>query len=433
MRRAFALVAGVLGVAGCEDAPTMLTVRLVDARPVGELQRIILRTSATYAVEVARVPAQSADGASFRDWVRGRLGGDRPDTIPAVRVAFRPAVVNDSLVVGLALTAGAGFTAFTYVAATGEVTRSPVPEWFSWEVATDLAMPALSPGGRHIAYVARTRDGAVEAVVRSWPDGRVLARGPRGALPAERFPAPARAAWTDSLSFAVVYDVVLPRDFARVSVRGRVGDPALRVDSRSWFPYLDSVRAAARDSAAAESTAAAEARRIVAARLPRLLDSAVHHVRRLPVAAFPDLPAAFTRELDSLGCAVPQAYYDDAPHNVLRGSFGARGQQDWAALCSRALESVILIHWGGPARCPRELRPGRDVAYLVAFDSVHVGYIRAITTTDHHYEYDYRGDPETALQKVALEHDGILEGISEMGAVVWFCRTGEWVQLGAGH
>ena len=428
MRAVIVLGAGLAAVTACGREPARLNVRLVDPRPHWSYTREV-----PAYVLVVEHGAGSRGGASILRELRRRWGLEHPDTVAGVRVQFRPGVVGDTVLVGVDVL----FRSFTYDLPTKELRRSPAPSWWG-EVALDLAVPAFSPGGRYLAYLGRTPEDSLQAVVRSWPDGRVVARGPRSVRFPERFPAPARAAWADTIAFVVAYDAVLSRDIARVAVRGRVGDPILRVDSVSWFPYLDSVRAAA----AAAARASEEADRAAWASVERLLDSAVHRISRLPAARFPELPRDFARELDSLGCAVPQSYFAGEPHNVIRGSFGAPGQEDWAALCSRAGVSVILVHWGGPVQCPREVgandrsRAAPDRHYLQSIGGDRIGFSRRIVTTDSYHDHgeevdqeDLTGVGEERPHYVKLDHDAIEDAFLEKASTVWYCKEGTWIAL----
>lgn len=409
------LAGAALMAMGCRQGPTEFRAHLADPRPYP----IAGGDRPAQLVIVERLPTARTGWPMFVYGVRRLLGLERPDTLSGVRVIIPPVVRSDSLVAGLDVL----FRPFTYDAAARQLRRSPTPPWVH-EMAMDLMVPVFSPAGRYLAYLARTPEGAIESVVRDWRDGLVLLRGPRGPPPADRLWQPASAVWIDSSQFIAAYNLWIPQDVVRVTVRGRIGDPVMRVDSTS---ILDSVTAVLAEEHRAAEFAAQRAEEEQAAATNALearLDAGVHDVRRLPVAAFPDVPTPFARGLDSLGCGVPQSYFDAKPHNVIHGGLGAAGQQDWAVLCSRGGRSSILVHWGGPRQCPSELMGGRDRDYLIALDSTRVGFASWIVLTDRYHEYDGQGRDGAGVE---LAHQAIEHHTMDKAPNVLFCREGEWV------
>jgi hypothetical protein len=69
---------------------------------------------------------------------------------------------------------------------------------------------------------------------------------------------------------------------------------------------------------------------------------------------FPNVPQLVRRRLASLHCLIPQDVETPAPHNIVKGEFARKGQQDWAAYCSRNAKSKVVIIWGGSATCSGE-------------------------------------------------------------------------------
>src|SRR5438270_11560825 len=67
------------------------------------------------------------------------------------------------------------------------------------------------------------------------------------------------------------------------------------------------------------------------------------------------LPISIRRQLVQAGCLVAQNSDEPQPNNVLKGSFAAPGQTDWAVLCLKPNELSIRIFWGGPASCESKL------------------------------------------------------------------------------
>jgi hypothetical protein len=79
-------------------------------------------------------------------------------------------------------------------------------------------------------------------------------------------------------------------------------------------------------------------------------------------SALEGVPESIRNELESAGCLIPTLQW--GRQNVVRGSFAAPGQEDWAVLCSRDGVSEIRLFWGGEARCPQPVAPSPDRQWL---------------------------------------------------------------------
>src|SRR3954468_3623006 len=75
-------------------------------------------------------------------------------------------------------------------------------------------------------------------------------------------------------------------------------------------------------------------------------------IRRLPVNAFPDLPAAVVGQLDQRQCMIPQSYEAHHPENVVQASMERAGSSDWAVLCSANGKVSLLVFFGSGAGKP---------------------------------------------------------------------------------
>jgi hypothetical protein len=152
--------------------------------------------------------------------------------------------------------------------------------------------------------------------------------------------------------------------------------------------------------------------------------AAAEQVRRLTPAAFGQLPAAVRKRLESEGCLVPQSPKLKTPHNVLSGSFGARGQLDWAVVCSKEGETSVLLFWGGLASCPERL--GHEFADTEALQDLEWNFvIRRISAAQVRKK-------EVSL---AADHDGIDVGTStflpdEKTYTARYCEGGKWLDEG---
>ncbi len=150
--------------------------------------------------------------------------------------------------------------------------------------------------------------------------------------------------------------------------------------------------------------------------------------RRLIPAAFAQVPAKVVAALESRHCMIPQSFSDSTPHNVIRGNFQRGGQVDWAALCSRARASTILIVWGGPTSCPDELEVREDRSYLQKLTGGVIRYTRRIEPVSRDYiqkMYDrFNGE-----RPPPLDHQGINDIFPGKGSTVRYCHEGKWLEL----
>jgi hypothetical protein len=157
-----ALLANCAPQAGCEPQPVTATdpaspaqAALVDSIPIGETDPLVVR----------RVVLRSSTQA---------------DTLPGVLASSLPVVTGKGEAVGLGYTADGSVYAYRYSPDTRVVRQATLPDDFDGY----LSEGSFSADGRYLAYVAFPREGQGEAVVRSWPDGRLVCRGPRVELPA---------------------------------------------------------------------------------------------------------------------------------------------------------------------------------------------------------------------------------------------------------
>jgi hypothetical protein len=134
-----------------------------------------------------------------------------------------------------------------------------------------------------------------------------------------------------------------------------------------------------------------------------------HEPARLPPSAFRELPRSLIRELQRLGCTIPQASGVTEPHNVIRGEFAKTGQTDWAVLCSKDRASTLLVFWNGSKRNPSRIARAED-------GDVFTRRITAVGRTDI---------VERGLKPGPIDHQGIGDA-----SVLHYYLRGKWLQLG---
>jgi hypothetical protein len=339
-----------------------------------------------------------------------RRGDSPPDTIPKVRVKFAPTVRRDSIV-GVSTQDGYANATFAYNVRRHTFKRSILPEWYGEVV--EQSTPAFSPDGEYLGYVATDAQGGVTVVVRSWATGIVQARGlPQPGLTVNT---PPTVEWLEGRAFVARYSLGEPPNDIRVEARGKIGQASVLLDTIVNAPVT--IAGAPVATLHVDTGPPPETEWTIAAR----------QIRRLAPAASPELPKPFIAELEQLGCTVPQSDYSGGRTNVIQGSFGAAGQHDWAVLCSRGGASVILVYWGGPAQCPRELRSASDAGYLQGLGEGRIGFSRGISKTRSYHEYIDETDTVSVDRGVQLDHDAIDDAFEGKASSVLFCRNGIWV------
>lgn len=210
-------LAGCAPQAGCEPQPVTAAypaspsqAALVDSILIGE----------TDALVVHRVVLRS---------------GTQEDTLPGILASAVPVVTETGEAIGLGYTAEGSVYAYGYSPETRVVRQVTVPGDFDGQ----LSEGSFSADGRYLAYVAFPREGQGEAVVRSWPDGRLVCRGPRVELPATNYLLNGTE-WTRG-NFLIYVDLgsapydavsaVRPPHQGWVRVRGSLSEGKLHVDT----------------------------------------------------------------------------------------------------------------------------------------------------------------------------------------------------------
>ena len=148
--------------------------------------------------------------------------------------------------------------------------------------------------------------------------------------------------------------------------------------------------------------------------------------KRLPPAAFFNVPVAVRNDLERRGCTVPQSFAATRAGNVVRGRFTSATGTDWAVLCSVERVSIILVFRNGTVPAA-ELGRKPDSNFLQVIDGQgSVGYSRAIAVADarmiHTHNRDNRDLPR-------LDHDGIDDIFIEKSSTIWYWYRGRWWEL----
>jgi hypothetical protein len=92
-------------------------------------------------------------------------------------------------------------------------------------------------------------------------------------------------------------------------------------------------------------------------------------IRRLPINAFPDLPAHVADLLNQRQCLIPQSYEAHHPENVVHASLERPGSSDWAVLCSANGKVSLLVFFASTPGKPAVLATAPEKERLLRHDS----------------------------------------------------------------
>src|ERR1700733_8129844 len=158
-------------------------------------------------------------------------------------------------------------------------------------------------------------------------------------------------------------------------------------------------------------------------------------VRKLQPADVAGLPPQFVAKLNARGCRIPQfgvigrgvdmggaSATTTEPTNVIHGEFARRGQEDWAALCSKGGSSTIVIFWGKTTGCPASLARLDDAHYLKRGIDKKVRYSRSIRALGES-DLDDRGG---IAGLKPFSHQGIDDRFVGKSSAFFYCSEGKW-------
>ena len=157
-------------------------------------------------------------------------------------------------------------------------------------------------------------------------------------------------------------------------------------------------------------------------------EAAAGKIRRLPVEAFPALPATVAGILRARHCTVPQPALGGAVHNVIRGQFFANGEAGWAVFCSADHATSLLAFRNDRDTNPVTVSTSEDRQYLQGLDANHIGYTREITAAGRDFimrHYRANGGPPPP----PIDHQGIDDAFLGKASVTWYFYQGKWLHL----
>lgn len=153
---------------------------------------------------------------------------------------------------------------------------------------------------------------------------------------------------------------------------------------------------------------------------------APYRIRLLPLASFPELPAAVSAHLAQLHCLIPQTYQAKRPENIIHGAFQQKGSDDWAVLCSHDGLTTLYVIFGNQPESSIALRSQKDNEWI---GKPYPGY----PVNGFAWGIDLRRSKEirhkTKGQRVEADHDGIEDAFLEKSSTMHYYQDGNWVTL----
>jgi hypothetical protein len=149
---------------------------------------------------------------------------------------------------------------------------------------------------------------------------------------------------------------------------------------------------------------------------------------RFDPSAFPELPPPIRDGLNRRSCTVPQPA-DERTRNVVSGRLITPGRVDWAVLCSRERQSVILVFNGTSAARIAELDAEPDLNYLQVVDGAGtISYSRVLAVaTPKVVRQRARNDGRHQLRQI--DRDGIEDAFVGKSSQIWYWSGRRWLRL----
>ena len=168
-------------------------------------------------------------------------------------------------------------------------------------------------------------------------------------------------------------------------------------------------------------------------------------IKRVSPYDFAEIPIEVREHFVEMDCMIPQIPDDwpgEKPMNFISGEFAVKGQDDYAALCSRDGSSAIVVLWGGNVNCPSFVSdPQSDAGYLQSsgppiVDGYATGVIfsRMISTFPpdipalHTTDEVFRMDGDEKLPDIRT-HDAINDYFLDKAGSALYCHEGEWIEF----
>jgi len=151
-------------------------------------------------------------------------------------------------------------------------------------------------------------------------------------------------------------------------------------------------------------------------------------IRRLPVDAFPDVPAPIADQINQRQCLIPQSYEAHHPENVVHASLERPGSSDWALLCSAEGKAALLVFFGSAPGKPIVLATANETGRLQRHDSSGVlGFNWALEPAPPETVHQAQSGMEK--RPARLDHDSLADITLDRNTIYHFFTKGSWTRV----
>jgi hypothetical protein len=164
---------------------------------------------------------------------------------------------------------------------------------------------------------------------------------------------------------------------------------------------------------------------IESGRVERAGELVPYVIHRLPISSFPELPENVVRELEQMGCMIPQTYEAHHPENVVHASLERAGSSDWAVLCSSRGTVSLLVFFGSDPGKHMQLRSYPETQRLQAHDpSGLLGFNWAIDPASP--EIVHQAQIGLSPRPPRPDHDALADSVIDHRTIYHFYAGGKW-------
>jgi hypothetical protein len=151
-------------------------------------------------------------------------------------------------------------------------------------------------------------------------------------------------------------------------------------------------------------------------------------IHRLPISAFPELPAQIAGLLNQRGCVIPQTYEAHRPENVVHGSLERDGSSDWAVLCSEQGTVSLLVFFASAPEHPIVLVTAPEKRRLQAQGpDKPLGFNWGIDPASP--ENVHEAQSSMGHRPSPPDHDALADSVIDHSTVYHFYAKGQWTLL----
>ncbi len=151
-------------------------------------------------------------------------------------------------------------------------------------------------------------------------------------------------------------------------------------------------------------------------------------IHRLPISAFPELPAQIAGVLSQRGCVIPQTYQAHRPENVVHGNLERAGSSDWAVLCSTQGTVSLMVFFASAPEHPTVLAMAPEKRRLqVQGGDKPLGFNWGIDPASPKNVHDAQSS--MGHRPSPPDHDALADSVIDHSTVYHFYAKDQWTLL----